>query len=81
MRQARGKLICPVCGTVMVYSGEELVEIKEVMADGEFGVEEHSWRVFECECGSVVHLRVPTWRTEKLEEIMKMGSEEVEQAC
>ena len=61
MRQARGKLICPVCSSVMVYTGEELVEIKEVMADGEFWVEEHGWRVFECECGSVVHLRVPTW--------------------
>ena len=84
MRQTRGKLICPNCGSTMLYTGEDLVEVRDRTEDGELSVEAHNWRVFECSCGCEAHLSIPAWRAEQLRDLEQYDEDapaEMDKAC
>lgn len=76
MRQARRKLICPNCGAVMLFTGEESVEVVDMLDHlAETCIETHTWRSFECDCGCRAMLSIPVWRLEQLEELSTLDDE------
>lgn len=61
-------VMCPKCKKRMLYTGDEMVEVVELVdQEDDMSVEAVDWRAFVCACGTKSYVSFPEDRARQLE--------------